>query len=187
MKITEIRFGMLRVPLKTPFKTALRTVDTIEDIIVCVHTDTGHIGYGENPDTLETVFFGTNTRTIESLSFVAPMAYTLELLMMWTDTTRVLTFGIAASLGMIAGSAAYALVSKSFRWESFASAEDVGNHLVGATMMGFGGVTALGCTIGQGITGVSTLAVGSLITLLAIVAGSWATMKYQYWRLMREA
>ena len=53
--------------------------------------------------------------------------------------------------------------------------------------MGFGGVLSMGCTIGQGITGLSTLAVGSIITLLAIGAGSWATMKYQYWRLMREA
>jgi len=51
MKITDIRFGMLRVPLKTPFKTALRTVDTIEDIVVSVHTDTGHGGYGEAPAT----------------------------------------------------------------------------------------------------------------------------------------
>ena len=51
MKITDIRFGMLRVPLKTPFKTALRTVDTIEDIVVTVHTDTGHVGYGEAPAT----------------------------------------------------------------------------------------------------------------------------------------
>lgn len=51
MKITDIRFGMLRVPLKTPFKTALRTVDMIEDIVVSVHTDTGHVGYGEAPAT----------------------------------------------------------------------------------------------------------------------------------------
>ena len=51
MKITDIRFGMLRVPLKTPFKTALRTVDTVEDIMVMMHTDTGHIGYGEAPAT----------------------------------------------------------------------------------------------------------------------------------------
>ena len=51
MKITEIRFGMLRVPLKTPFKTALRTVDTIEDVVISVHTDTGHVGYGEAPAT----------------------------------------------------------------------------------------------------------------------------------------
>ncbi len=45
MKITRITFGMLRVPLKTPFKTALRTVDRVEDIIVMVHTDGGNIGY----------------------------------------------------------------------------------------------------------------------------------------------
>ena len=51
MKITDIRFGMLRVPLKTPFKTALRTVDTVEDIVVAIHTDTGHVGYGEAPAT----------------------------------------------------------------------------------------------------------------------------------------
>jgi o-succinylbenzoate synthase len=47
MKITEVRLGMLRVPLKTPFKTALRTVEAVEDIVVTVHTDTGHVGYGE--------------------------------------------------------------------------------------------------------------------------------------------
>jgi L-Ala-D/L-Glu epimerase len=47
MKITAIELGMLRVPLKTPFKTALRTVETVEDIVVMVRTDTGHVGYGE--------------------------------------------------------------------------------------------------------------------------------------------
>ena len=51
MKITEVRLGMLRVPLKTPFKTALRTVDTVEDIVVSIHTDTGNVGYGEAPAT----------------------------------------------------------------------------------------------------------------------------------------
>jgi len=51
MKITDIRFAMLRVPLKTPFKTALRTIDTVEDIVVIVNTDTGHVGYGEAPAT----------------------------------------------------------------------------------------------------------------------------------------
>ena len=51
MKITEIKFGMLRVPLKTPFKTALRTVERVEDIVVMLHTDTGHVGYGEAPAT----------------------------------------------------------------------------------------------------------------------------------------
>ena len=51
MKITEIRFGMLRVPLKTPFKTALRSVEQVEDVVVMVHTDSGHVGYGSAPAT----------------------------------------------------------------------------------------------------------------------------------------
>jgi len=52
--------------------------------------------------------------------------------------------------------------------------------------MGFGGVLALGCTIGQGISGVSTLALGSFLAFFSIVAGAAATMKVQYWRLMKE-
>lgn len=51
MKITDIRLGMLRVPLRTPFKTALRTVESVEDIVVMVHADDGRIGYGEAPPT----------------------------------------------------------------------------------------------------------------------------------------
>ena len=60
MKITDIRFGMLRVPLKTPFKTALRTVEQVEDIVVMVHTDSGHIGYGELQVLAEAVGAGTD-------------------------------------------------------------------------------------------------------------------------------
>jgi len=52
--------------------------------------------------------------------------------------------------------------------------------------MGFGGICALGCTIGQAITGFSTLALGSIITFVCIVAGSAATMKWQYWRISRQ-
>ena len=58
-------------------------------------------------------------------------------------------------------------------------------HMIGGMLMGFGGITALGCTVGQGITGFSTLALGSIITFAAIVAGAAATMKWQYWRMMR--
>jgi len=95
--------------------------------------------------------------------------------------------GIAAVLGMITGSAAYALVAGQFRWEGFRDTEDTANHLVGAALMGFGGVTALGCTIGQGLSGVSTLAIGSFIALAAIVTGAVLALKYQAWRLDRTA
>jgi uncharacterized membrane protein YedE/YeeE len=148
---------------------------------------TGHLGYKDNPDTLEMTFFGTNTRAAESFSFVAPLAYTLELLMLWTDKSLTITFGIMAALGVIAGSFVYAKASGSFRWESFANVEDLANHMIGGVLMGFGGVTALGCTIGQGISGFSTLALGSILTFAAIIAGSAATMKVQYWKIMREA
>ena len=146
----------------------------------------GHLGFGENPETLEQVYFATNTRTIESLSFVAPTAYTLELLMLWTDKSLHASFGIAALLGMVTGAAVVALATRSFRWEGFASLADLRRQIVGALLMGFGGVTAMGCTIGQGLTGVSTLAVGSFIALAGIVGGCVATLKYIAWQAERE-
>jgi uncharacterized membrane protein YedE/YeeE len=144
----------------------------------------GHLGYlAEDPQTLQEAFVATNTGRMESFSFVSPMAFALEYLMLWTDKSRIVTYGIASALGVIAGSAAYALATRTFRWEGFRDAEDTANHIVGGTLMGFGGVTALGCTIGQGITGISTLALGSIVTLVAIVAGSALTMKVLYWRM----
>jgi L-Ala-D/L-Glu epimerase len=72
MKITDIRFAMLRVPLKTPFKTALRTVDTVEDIVVSIHTDTGHVGYGEAPATA-VITGDTHGSIIEAIrKFISP-------------------------------------------------------------------------------------------------------------------
>ncbi len=148
---------------------------------------TGHIGYAENPDTLEMTFFGTNSRAAESLSFVAPLGYSLELLMLWSDSSLHASFGVAAVIGVIAGSFAYAIISKNFRLEGFRDAKDTANHMLGGVLMGFGGVTTLGCTIGQGISGFSTLALGSIVSFFAIVAGAALTMKYQYWKMPSEA
>jgi uncharacterized protein len=151
-------------------------------IVVAAWYLTGHIGYGENPETLETVYFATNTRTLESFSFVAPTAYSLELLMLWTDKTLRVTFGIAAAAGVVLGSFTYAMCTRQFRWEGFASLDDLRTQLIGAVLMGFGGVTAIGCTVGQGLSGVSTLALGSFIALASIIAGALAAMQYQNWR-----
>ena len=148
-------------------------------LVVAAWYLTGHVGFGENPETMEMVYFATNTRTLESFSFVAPTAFGLELLMLWTDSSLHATFGIASALGVMLGSFAYAISTRQFRWEGFASVEDLRTQLFGAMLMGFGGVTALGCTVGQGMSGVSTLALGSFIALAAIVGGSVATMHYQ--------
>jgi uncharacterized membrane protein YedE/YeeE len=148
----------------------------------------GHVGHlAEDPATLEEKFLATNSGRLESLSFVAPQAYFLELLMLWSDKSRVATFGIASVAGVLAGSLAWSLATRTFRLESFRDAGDLVNHLVGGALMGFGGVLALGCTIGQGLSGLSTLALGSFLAFCAIVAGAALTMKIQYWRLMRQA
>ncbi len=155
--------------------------------IVAIWYISGHLGYlAEDPQTLEEAFVATNSGRMESLSFVAPQAYTMELLMFWSDASRKFTIGIVAVLGVICGSAAHAVASGRFRWEAFRDVEDTANHLIGGVLMGFCGVTAMGCTIGQGISGVSSLALGSFLSLAAILLGAWATLKYQYWRLMNS-
>ena len=147
----------------------------------------GHVGHlAEDPATLEEKFLATNSGRMESLSFIAPQAYALELFMLWSDKSRTMTFGIATVLGMVAGSLAWSLATRSFRLESFRDAGDLINHLAGGALMGFGGVLALGCTIGQGISGLSTLALGSFLAFFSIIAGAALTMKVQYWRLMRQ-
>jgi uncharacterized membrane protein YedE/YeeE len=154
--------------------------------VVGVWFVSGHLGYvEEDPRTLEELFAGTHSGRMESLSYVAPTAYALELLMFWSDTTKYVSLGIASVLGLVAGSSADALVSRSFRWEGLQGTEDTANHLVGGALMGVGGVTAMGCTIGQGLTGLSTLALGSMIAFAAIVAGGVAGLRYQAWRVER--
>ncbi|AJW44722.1 YeeE/YedE family protein [Ralstonia mannitolilytica] len=155
-------------------------------VIVGMWYVSGHLGYvQEDPNTLQEAFVATNSGRMEALSFVAPVSYTLEWLMFFSDTSKVLTVGIVSVLGVIAGSAVVALVTRTFRWEGFANAEDTGNHIVGGILMGSGGVTALGCTIGQGLSGVSTLAIGSFIALAGILAGAVLAFRYQIWRLER--
>jgi uncharacterized membrane protein YedE/YeeE len=144
----------------------------------------GSLGFvAEDPNTLEEVFLVTNSGRMESLSFVAPYAYSLDLLMLYSDTSKVLSLGIVAVIGMISGAACSALLTKSFRWESFRNSEDTANHLVGATLMGFGGVTALGCTVGQGLSGISTLALGSFIALPGFILGAYLALRYLQVRL----
>ncbi len=145
----------------------------------------GHVA--EHPKTLEAAFLATNSQRMESLSFVAPYAYTIDWLIFFSDSSKALTLGIVLTAGVIGGSAITALATGSFRWEGFRGVEDTANHLVGAALMGVGGVTAVGCTVGQGLSGVSTLAIGSFIALAAIIGGAVLALRWQVWRLEREA
>ena len=118
---------------------------------------------------------------VEALTFIAPTGNTVNYLMTWTGAE--INFGIAVVLGMIVGSFLYAISSGNFRVEAFANRADMRNHLIAGVLMGFGGVLSFGCTIGQGVSGMSTLALGSLVALLSIMLGSALTMKVQYYML----
>ena len=121
----------------------------------------------------------------QSYTFINPMGQALGYTASGFDRT-LLTFGVMALAGVIAGSLLWSLISRSFRFEWFASGRDFMNHFIGAILMGFGGVLAMGCTIGQGVTGFSTLALGSILTFVAIVLGSALTMKVQYYKMVYE-
>ena len=122
----------------------------------------------------------------QSFTFMSPMGDLARYVMNPVDTSLI-NFGIMALAGVIVGSLLYAVATRSFRVEWFVNRGDFANHAVGGVLMGIGGVLAMGCTIGQGITGISTLALGSVLTLIFIVAGAAGMMKYQYWRMMQEA
>jgi uncharacterized membrane protein YedE/YeeE len=115
------------------------------------------------------------------------VAYAMDWLILYSDGTRMVNLGVASAVGVLVGSAASALLGGTFRWEGFRDAEDTANHLVGGALMGVGGVTAMGCTIGQGLSGMSTLALGSAITFVALVAGAVTALHYQAWRLEAAA
>jgi uncharacterized membrane protein YedE/YeeE len=182
-----IALWALRDPAFRTLENVL-TSATLGAVVVGVWFVSGYVGHlAEHPLTLEEAFVGTATGRMESLTFVAPIAHTLDWLMFASDRSKAITLGVAAVLGTVAGSAAHALASGRFRWEGFADTEDTANHLVGGVLMGFGGVTALGCTIGQGLSGLSTLALGSFIAFGAIVAGAVAGVKYQAWRVERKS
>jgi uncharacterized protein len=158
----------------------------IGGLIVSAWWLSGHFGYvAEHPETLQEAFVATNSGRAEALSFVAPMAHTLDWLMFFSDKSQVLSFGVVALMGVVLGAFLSARFDGTFRWEGFGSVEDVANHLVGGVLMGVGGVTAMGCTVGQGLSGLSTLSLTSVVAVLAIIIGAVLALRYQVWRTER--
>ncbi|MGY0194845.1 YeeE/YedE family protein [Leptothrix sp. BB-4] len=145
----------------------------------------GHLA--EHPETLEEAFLGTYSRRGEALNFVSPVAQGYEWLVFFTDSGRRLTTGLVAVLGVFGGSLAVHLLRREFRWEGFRDTADTARHLVGAALMGVGGVTAMGCSVGQGLSGISTLGLTSVVALAAIAAGCVAGLRFLVWQLERSA
>ena len=137
----------------------------------------------EHPQTLEASYLIGSGQSFEALSFVGPSARTLEAL----STESRFGYGTTLVAGVIVGAALQALRSGSFRWEGLHSVRDTGSHVIGAICMGIGGITAGGCTVGQGLSGISTLSVISIIALAGILAGAVLALRLQSWRVMRGA
>jgi uncharacterized protein len=122
---------------------------------------------------------------VQSLTFVGPAGQSVHYLTS-PGSFNLVTFAMMVLAGVIVGSFLYSLVARSFRIEWFSSFGDFGKHVIGGLLMGVGGVLAMGCTIGAGITGVSTLALGSFLALGSIIFGSALTMKVQYYQMVYE-
>ena len=137
---------------------------------------------GESDTTADRPPVDTRSLSPQSYTFINPVGQTIRHLANGLDYTT-LTFGVMAVLGMISGSFFWALVKQSFRIEWFASIKDFINHVIGGILMGLGGTLALGCTIGQGVSGISTLSLGSFIALGAIVFSCALTLKIQLYKI----
>lgn len=128
---------------------------------------------------------GSTNLQAQSFTFISPIGQMFGYVGS-SFASAFLTFGVVSVLGVIFGSFLWSLVTRSFRIEWFNSFKDFYMHMIGAVLMGFGGVLGLGCTVGQAITGVSTLALGSFLVFISIVFGSALTMKIQYYQMVYE-
>jgi uncharacterized membrane protein YedE/YeeE len=116
-----------------------------------------------------------NPATVTSLTFISPIADTLQYAMLSTGLTP--NFGVAVVAGVFAGSLVTALVTRRFHWEGYSSPRHMLRSICGAALMGMGGTMAFGCSVGQGLTGLSTLALASFIAVAGILLGSAAGLR----------
>lgn len=121
----------------------------------------------------------------QSFTFVNPTGETLAYLMS-PRNVALITFGVVSLVGVLVGSLVYSVLTRNFRIEWFRSVRDFIRHVTGGALMGIGGVLAMGCTIGQGVTGFSTLALGSILAFISFVFGSALTMKVEYYKMVYE-
>jgi uncharacterized membrane protein YedE/YeeE len=116
-----------------------------------------------------------NPVAVTSLTFISPIADTVQYAMLSTGLT--LNFGVAMVFGVFAGSLVTAVVTRRFRLEGYTSPRHMLRSIGGAALMGSGGAMALGCSIGQGLTGLSTLSLASFVAATGILLGAAAGLR----------
>lgn len=152
-------------------------------VVLAVWWVSGVLGFvPEHPETLEPVFLATSSGRMESLSFTAPVAYWWDAFMYFSDGSKRLSLGMALAAGLVVGAWASALLEGTFRWEGFSQTSDLVCHGLGGALMGMGGVMAMGCSVGQGLSGLSTLSWGSMLAVSGIVLGALLALQWQSWR-----
>jgi hypothetical protein len=149
-------------------------------LVVAMWWVSGVLGFvPEHPLTLEPVFLVTQSSRMEAFSFTAPVGLWLDAFMYFSDGSKRMSLGMVTVVGVLAGACLSAVQQGSFRWEGFTHSADLVRHLFGGALMGTGGVLAVGCTFGQGLSGLSTLSLGSFLSVLGIFAGAWAALNWQ--------
>ncbi|MCC0016800.1 MAG: YeeE/YedE family protein [Rhodobiaceae bacterium] len=122
---------------------------------------------------LSTTWAAANAFTLVQLeagSFVVPVGDTI--MHFSTYTATIPDYGVGLVLGTLFGGALAAWRRSEVRWEACDDGRELGRHLFGAALMGIGGVFAMGCTVGQGLTGVSTMALTAPVVLVSIALGA---------------
>ncbi|PTW63345.1 hypothetical protein C8N35_1011397 [Breoghania corrubedonensis] len=107
---------------------------------------------------------------IEAASFVVPVGDTMLQLVTYTGTLP--DYGVGLVVGTLIGATIGAWRKKDARWEACDDARELGRHFMGASLMGVGGVFAMGCTIGQGVSAASTLAISAPVVFISIAIGA---------------
>ena len=130
--------------------------------------------------------FADTPQMVASISYVRPTGDALEYLRRFTADV-IPSFGVASFFGAILGAFLGSVISGRFKITGFSDTNDLKRNLFGAASMGVGGVLAFGCTVGQAVTGVSTLAIGSILTFIAIVIGCVIGIKYMEHMLLKDA
>lgn len=141
----------------------------------------------EHPETLEAMFLATGSGRMESISMTAPVALWWDAWMYFSDGSKRVTLGMVWVPGLILGAGLSARQEGSFRWEGFSQTSDLVTHLVGGVLMGVGGVMAMGCTFGQGLSGLSTLSWGSMLAVAGMGLGACLALRWQIRRAEAQA